>query len=308
MVSKVASIQTIVYRGSGTKHRDFCHDFLVHHETDDFFVGVVMDGCTDGIHTQFASSFFGKIFNLLMRSEKALDRWPSDAEPLDVANGLMYRFCHDMIFHKNALRMTHRELYCTILLSIYSKRKDKLLVVAFGDGYIHVNGKGIKIENTRYQDTIENGKLKAGKDKPSYLITDIDTIIRDPMVPYPEFGDTEGAKRVQLEREGLRSAFDEWFMSQPQYEFTNVHDYSITTDGIFSFRSAGEDVTEQVIELLLDRKAGYGGTSQETPRKKMNIISFRNRPGEKPNPDKLNAVNDDDVSIIRVIIDKVESE
>jgi len=304
--TKIGSVQAIVCRGSSETHRDFCHDFLIHHETDRFFVGAVMDGCSDGVHTQFASSFFGKVFNLLLRTNKMLDRFDADSEPCDVAAEIMHWFCHAIVFHRDLLKMANNELWCTVLLSVYSKSKDKLFIVAFGDGYIHVDGVGTIIRNTRYSDTMENGVLKKGKDKPNYLITDIDRVTQKPQVPYPDdIRDTDGAQRVRDERAQLRGVFDEWFLSQPSFEYHDVNDFSITTDGILTFRSGIIDVTDRVIDLLLENKDPlYGGTSPITLRKKMNIISFKRRDASDTHPHKMHAANQDDVSIIRVTIDK----
>jgi len=307
--NKISSVQTLVYRGSGTKHRDFCHDFLIHHETDKFFVGAVIDGCTGGTHSQFASALFGKIFNLLLRINKRLDGgYGPPQEPRDTAKYLMHEFCEKLCQAKYDLGLAHDELLCTILLAVYSKPLDKLFVIGFGDGYVHVNGKGYRIDNVRYGDVEVDGVLLEGKNMPDYLIADVDRIFEK----YTEWSNTpmDWADQTDADRQEwadmdyeTREKFNEWISKQPTFEFEGVHDFSIATDGIYTFRSGEEDVTDKVIEILLDRKTGYGGTSRETPRKKMNVISFRNKPGES-HPDKLHAMNEDDLSFIRVIIDK----
>lgn len=312
-VNRISSIQTIVYRGSGLKHRDFCHDFLVHHETENFFVGAVMDGCSGGIHSEFASALFGKIFNLLLRTRKQLDNTDPMREPRLIAESLMFDFCIELSRIKQSLALANNELHCTIVLEVYSKRRDKLFVIGFGDGYVHVDGQGYRIENTRYGDTVVDGVVFEGKNKPDYLIDDIDRFMEkytewDAL--WPGFDDTtdyDRAEWVAMEQE-TRDGFGAWFSDkQPTFEFENLHDFSIATDGIYSFRCGKDDVTDRVIELLLDRKTGYCGTSPETLRKKMNIISFRNKEGEEPHRDKMNAVNDDDLGVIRVVVEKVEA-
>lgn len=316
LTNKISSVQTLVYRGSGTKHRDFCHDFLVHHETEEHFVGVVFDGCTAGVHSEFASALFGKIFNLILRINKRLDGIRGPQEPRETARYLMHEFCEKLCRVQRDLGLADNELLCTLLLAVYSKKLDKLFVIGFGDGYVHVNGKGYRIENTRYSDVEVDGELLEGKNMPDYLIADVNRIM-DKYTEWNSVGswvhpddetDKDRREWADMERETWEK-FNAWYdEKQPTFEFEGVHDFSIATDGIYSFRCGKEDVTDKVIELLLDRKTKYGGTSPETPRKKMNIISSRNKPDdETPNPDKLHAVNGDDVSFIRVIIDKVEA-
>lgn len=301
---EIDAVQTIVYRGEG--HRDFCQDFLVQHDSPNFFVGVILDGSSGGIHSQFASALFGKIFNLLLRSRGMLDKRNPSSEPIDIAADLMYEFCRQLVRIKGILSMAHNELLCTILLEVYSKEKDKLFVVAFGDGYVRVNGVGYKIENTKYGDTVVDGELKLGVNKPDYLIDDIDRII--PM--YEEGSEHLKDSPDQFERfikrqEDQRARFDQWFLEhKPTFEFHGLKDFSIATDGIFTFHHGKDLVTDQVIELLLDRTdSKYGGIHNERDlRSKMNIIAARPRNAEDKNPDKLSAVNDDDVSLIRVVI------
>lgn len=306
--NKVSSVQTLVHRGSGTKHRDFCHDFLIHHETDQFFIGAVMDGCTGGIHSQFASALFGKVFNFILRVNKRLDGIRGPQEPRETAKYLMHEFCQKLCQIKYDLGLAHDELLSTILLAVYSKPLDKLFIIGFGDGYVHVNGKGYRIDNSRYGDVEVDGVLLEGKNMPDYLIADVDRIFEK----YTEWSNspmdwsdqTDGDRQEWADMEmETWNQFSEWISKQPTFEFEDVHDFSIATDGIYTFRCGKEDFTDKVIELLLDRKTGYGGAGSETPHKKMNVISFRNRDGES-HPDKLNAVNEDDISFIRVMVDK----
>lgn len=288
----------MVYRGDGYDHKNFCHDFLVHYDTENFFVGAVLDGCTGGVHSQFASSLFGKIFNLILRSRNQLKYFASWSEPIDVAAGIMYEFCKELVIVKQSLALSNNELLCTILLEVYSKEKDKLFVIGFGDGYVHVNGVGHKIENTKYGDTVVDGVLKEGKNKPDYLIDDIELIM----------GDYD----IDLDENARRHRFEEWFLSkQPTFEFTDVNDFSIATDGILSFRDKEGriDYTDNAVELFLKRSGtDYGGLKNAANlTRKMNAIRDR-KDDKRTNPDMIGAVNTDDVSLIRVTVEKVPVE
>lgn len=312
-VSPSLSVQTLVCRGQNHEHKDFCHDFLIHHETDQFFVGAILDGSSGGVHSQFASGLFGKVFNLLLRVQGRLNNIREPQEPSDTAKYLMHDFCERLAIVQHELGLANNELLSTILLAVYSKPLNKLYVVAFGDGYIHVNGQGVKIENTRYGDTEVNGVLLKGENKPDYLIEDVSLM----MEKYVEYHfsyvhpDDESEHKDEYHRitNDIWKSFREWYLSKPSYEFTDVRDFSITSDGIFTFRSGIVDVTEEARELLLNNTDElYGGKGPFALQKKVNVLSFKKRGPEDTHPYKLTAFNQDDLSIIRVIInDPVEA-
>lgn len=308
-VSPSLSVQTLVSRGNSREHKDFCHDFLIHYENEQFFVGAILDGSTGGVHSQFASSLFGKVFNLLLRTQGRLDRFRGTREPLEAARGLMHEFCERLAFTKHDLGLANNELLSTILLAVYSKHLNKLCVIAMGDGYIHVNGKGIKIENTRYGDTVVDGILHKGENKPDYLIDDIDAIMGRCVEYRSHYRSIHPDEETDQDRQEWsdmmkeqQDLFNDWFNKKPFYEFNDVCDFSIASDGIFTFRSEGIiDITDIAIEFLMDNNNPlYKGA--EGMRKKVNTLSFNKRGLSDENPYKLKAVNQDDLSIIRVIV------
>jgi len=310
LASPSLSVQTLVSRGNSTEHKDFCHDFLIHHETEQFFVGAILDGSSGGVHSQFASALFGKVFNLLLRVQGRLDRVMGIREPRDIARSLMHEFCEHLAIIKHELGLANNEVLSTILLAIYSKPRNKLCVVAMGDGYIHVNGNGIKLENTRYGDTMVDGILFKGENKPDYLIDDIDRIMGR-YVEYSLGPSTHPDDETDSDRQDFsdmlneqRELFNEWFNEKPFYEFDDVREFSITSDGIFTFRSDGIiDITDVAIDFLLNNADPiYGGKSQEALRKKVNKLSFTKRNSNDVDPHKLRAVHQDDLSIIRVTV------
>lgn len=307
------SVQTLVCRGQNHEHKDFCHDFLIHHETDQFFVGAILDGSSGGVHSQFASGLFGKVFNLLLRVKGHLDNIRGPREPRDTAKYLMHEFCERLAVVQHELGLANNELLSTILLAVYSKPLNKLYVVAFGDGYIHVNGQGIKLKNTRYGDTEVNGVLMKGENKPDYIIEDVSSMMERYVEHYFSYvhPDDEAEHRDEYHRitGDIWKIFNEWYLSKPSYEFTDVRDFSIASDGIFTFQSGIVDVSDEAIELLLNSTSElYGGKESIALQRKANLLSFKKRGPEDTHPYKLSAFNQDDLSIIRVIInDPVEA-
>lgn len=280
-MKKELIIQKMVHRGTG--HADFCQDFLVEYETEHFFMGAVMDGCSEGNHSHFASSLFGKVFNKIVRQDELLEAANEDVDTIDIIRVAIWEFTLELKKVKEQLGLADDELMSTILLAVYSKGKGLLTVSAFGDGYIRVNGEGNWIVNDKFETTTIDGKIKDGKDKPNYLIYDLDRIIA-------------------LDSE----EFNTWFDTIPTFHYQDVKDFSITTDGILTFLSRKNVKQGEVpIPLLLDDKVECGGMRNlATLKRKMTLLS---RP---PEPERgingLDIRNQDDLSIIRVII--VEQE
>jgi hypothetical protein len=270
-MDKKLIIQKMVYRGTG--HADFCQDFLVEYETEHFFMGAVMDGCSEGNHSHFASSLFGKIFNKMVRHDDFFAMTNSTTEPIELIRVAMFEFAFELSKLKQELCLSDDELMSTILLAVYSKSKESLTVLAVGDGYIRVNGEGYWIVNDKFD----------SKDKPNYLIYDLERA--------SSFDD---------------SVFQGWFNELPLFHYQNVHDFSITTDGIMTFLDRKNfKQNELPIPLLLDDRVQCGGMSNpSTLRRKMTLLARPYEPEKGING--MDIRNYDDLSIIRVIVETQE--
>lgn len=278
-MEKELIIQKMVHRGTG--HADFCQDFLVEYEGEHFFLGIVMDGCSDGNHSHFASSLFGKIFNKVVRQSDLLAIVDRDAELLDIVQAIMWDFSMELRNMQAQLGLADDELMSTILLAVYSKWSGQLMVVAFGDGYIRVNGEGHWIVNDKFETTMVDGKIKDGKDKPNYIIYDIDL---------------------------MKGDFNGWLDTIPRFVYKNVSDFSITTDGIMTFLNRKNVRQGEVpIPFLLDDRTQCGGMrNPSTLKRKMNLLSLPPMPEKGING--MDIRNLDDLSIIRVIIEEKQAQ
>jgi hypothetical protein len=292
-MKKVTHLQTLVQRGYD--HADFCEDFLAHYEGENFLVCVIMDGCSSGTHGHFSSSLFGKLFNLRLRFDNGMKFGP-DREPIGVANCIMYDFCKDLATIKSSLRLADDEILSTIVLAVYSKTKDKLVVIPFGDGYAMVNGEGYEMKNSKFPDTKdENGRIKEGKNMPNYIAYDLDIL----MGSYAEeamWHEEDSREEMQVIETSRRDRFNDWFDNLSSVlEFENVNDFSISSDGINSFKEGIIDKNDEAIELLMrDVKLCGGLKNKANVKKKMNVLSFRR------------IHNYDDLALIRVLLEPVE--
>lgn len=278
-MEKELVIQKMVHRGDG--HADFCQDFLVEYESEHFFLGIVMDGCSEGNHSHFASSLFGKIFNKIVRHDKFFDHIEHDDELVLIIRSLVWQFSIDLRSTQLHLNLMPDELMSTILIGIYSKKYDDLTVAAFGDGYIRVNGQGHWIVNDKFETKVIDGRIKDGKDMPNYIIYDMDKMKYD---------------------------FNEWFETIPKFFYRNVRDFSLTTDGIMTFLDKKNIKQGDVpIPFLLDDRSACGGMRNKAVlKRKMRLMA------SAPDPERgINGMgirNMDDLSIIRVIVEIKQEE
>ena len=106
----------------GESHPIYCEDFVMKHETNEKIIFAVLDGCSSGIDSHFASALIGKTIrkNMLHGGLKEIMRHTfSDLKQMQVH-----------------LRLDEDELLATVLLGIYEKDTEKCEILAVGDGYV----------------------------------------------------------------------------------------------------------------------------------------------------------------------------
>lgn len=116
-------------------HPNWCEDnyFLI--ETDEYAIGAVLDGCSTGLNSYFASTLMKYAF------EKSCVV-PTLPKPnyLEYTNDLLGNVWFTVIQTKDMLGVSDLHLLSTIVFFIYNKRHEELFVKFAGDGTIVVNG------------------------------------------------------------------------------------------------------------------------------------------------------------------------
>lgn len=289
-----ADIETVVRRGKS--HRDFCEDDLIYHDGYNYFIGVVMDGCSDGKKSHFASSMFGKIIERCIRVElkEVLDQDIYD--PKTIANRLTLQVMIAALEVFERLSLSVEEVQSTILLSVYQKSTKQLFCICFGDGYIQCNQGSVRkiFENTRFKN--ENGE--AINNMPDYISYNIKEIIGKFMFPNNKNYGITPILHIEEINEKAMTSFSEWFYSQNNIiELSDVNDFMIASDGILTFMDKeNNNLSNDAIDLLYDRENMIFGRIGNPSRlsKKLNVL------------DRRGVNNIDDVSIVKVLFEKNE--
>ena len=209
-------ITTCLHKGEF--HPVFCEDFLFHTELNaELYLAAVMDGCSMGKDSQFASHLFAKILHKVSKElsyrEFAGDIPPfSEQELGDLGKEILKEIWKNLKSISQTLHLDPLELLTTLNLSLFSNSPSKAWVMLIGDGFIVAGEEIIEID----QDN-----------RPDYLAYH------------------------------LKEDFESWFAGQTGiFEFENIQQLILATDGVDSFEKLIPSDSESKIEatpfLLLD--------------------------------------------------------
>jgi hypothetical protein len=120
----------------GEEHRDFCEDSSLHLVIDNFIFSIVLDGCSSGYESHFASTLFKKIFKSILRNTDQL----SNDKEINVYH-LIERFYNRLISIVDKLELSIDEILSTIVLSCTDIKTKSSYAIIIGDGVISVDGK-----------------------------------------------------------------------------------------------------------------------------------------------------------------------
>ena len=188
-------IKSVLKRGEF--HPVFCEDFLFHAPINDsIYLAAVMDGCSMGNDSHFASALIGKILNKIIRElafrEFYGETSPLESQPLaELGKYILRQIKDELRSLANRLHLEQLELLSTLNLSLLNHTTNRAWVMVIGDGVVVAGEKIIEIEQGN---------------RPNYLAYH------------------------------LAEDFDEWFVSEKNYfEFADIRRLIIASDGVLSF-------------------------------------------------------------------------
>lgn len=140
----------------GEYHLNHCEDYLFADTYDTHkTICCVMDGCTMGIDSHFASTLVGKLIRKVAKKvsyERLFDpgsRTQSLEEDLkQILHGLFF----ELQAAKSLLLLEHTELLTTLTVLLLDKRQNQGLLLVIGDGLVCINGKVIDFDQNNKPD------------------------------------------------------------------------------------------------------------------------------------------------------------
>lgn len=140
----------------GEFHVNHNEDFLVSEEAGKSRRMIaVMDGCSSGTDSHFASTLIGKLLRKIAKQEAYREYAQKQLRPLkEQLESISLQLFEELSNLNRQLDLKSDEILSTLILGVVDLQKNSAEIVIIGDGLIHVNGKNIEYENDNKPDYI----------------------------------------------------------------------------------------------------------------------------------------------------------
>jgi len=140
----------------GEFHVNYNEDFLVSEEAGKHRQLIaVMDGCSSGTDSHFASTLIGKLLRKIAKQESYEEFAKNVTKELkDQLEQVSLKLFEELSNINRQLDLRSDEILSTLILGIIDTTSSKAEIVIIGDGLIHVNGENIDYENDNKPDYI----------------------------------------------------------------------------------------------------------------------------------------------------------
>lgn len=115
----------------------------------------VMDGCSSGSDSYFASTLIGKLLRKIAKEESYREYATRETPALNSQlEKISLKLFDELVLINRQLDLKSDELLSTIILGLIDTEEKSAELLIVGDGYIHVNGAGIEYDNDNKPDYI----------------------------------------------------------------------------------------------------------------------------------------------------------
>ncbi len=140
----------------GDFHTNYCEDFLIQERlASNEILIAVLDGCTMGTESVFASILYGKILRKIAKNKFYEEFISKQNQEIDLKlklKNILQELINDTKEIKNKLGLETNELLSTLILGIIDTKNYKAEFITIGDGLICVDGKITEYEQNNTPD------------------------------------------------------------------------------------------------------------------------------------------------------------
>ncbi len=193
----------------GTAHTNHCEDYLMYCEIGaNTWLFAVLDGCTMGHESYFASALAGKVLKKSAR-ELAFLWWKNEytTDLNTVLKQLLERFFGNFKSIKNQMLLEQHEILSTVQLFLYDTQNQRGKIIVLGDGVVCVDGVITEFE----QDN-----------KPDYFGYHLDEDFEPWFESQGQRMSIKHAKDVSLATDGIMS-FEQFDLRDESQDFDAAH-------------------------------------------------------------------------------------
>jgi len=140
----------------GEFHVNHNEDFLVSEEAGKSRRMIaVMDGCSSGTDSHFASTLIGKLLRKIAKQEAYREYAQKEVKPLKgQLESISLQLFEELSNLNRQLDLKSDEILSTLILAIIDIERVSAEIIIIGDGLIHINGKNVEYENDNKPDYI----------------------------------------------------------------------------------------------------------------------------------------------------------
>lgn len=140
----------------GEFHVNHNEDFLISEEAGKTRrIIAVMDGCSSGTDSHFASTLIGKLLRKIAKQEAYREFAQKDKEPITKQlEKISLQLFEELSNLNRQLDLRSDEILSTLILALIDMEKKNAEILIVGDGLIHINGENIEYENDNKPDYI----------------------------------------------------------------------------------------------------------------------------------------------------------
>jgi len=140
----------------GELHPVYCEDFLVSTYVGEcYYLGAVLDGCSSGEDSHFASALMGKLLKKIGKDISQQERLLFENPPLsaeDIAIKMLKKMFWELRDARKHLGLTNVEILSTLILMVYDENQKQAFIIAIGDGMVAIDGKVTEIDQDNMPD------------------------------------------------------------------------------------------------------------------------------------------------------------